>query len=129
MKDDVASVLKDFHSNGKQIGLCCISPVLAAKVFGKNSGGPGAKMTLGCRGDEWPYNGSIDAASSFGNEMVECDLDKVVHDAENKIVTAPAYMKDTATPGAVYESVKAMVDKVAHELRGQKQAGPVVAVI
>ena len=69
--NDVSAVMKDFHAAKKYIGLCCISPIVAAKVFGTKSGGPGLKLTLGCRGDDWPYNGSIDAATSFGNELVE----------------------------------------------------------
>lgn len=58
--------------------MCCISPILASKVFGTTVGGPGLKMTLGMKGDDWPYNGSIDAATSFGNEMEDCDLDGIV---------------------------------------------------
>lgn len=74
--EDVVNVIKDFHSAKKYLGLCCISPIIAAKVFGKNSGGEGATLTLGSKGSEdaWPYQGSIDAASGFGNEMVEADL-------------------------------------------------------
>ena len=34
VKPDVSQVLKDFHQNQKYIGLCCISPIIAAKVFG-----------------------------------------------------------------------------------------------
>ena len=30
---DVAKVLKDFYNHNKVIGMTCISPVLAAKVF------------------------------------------------------------------------------------------------
>jgi len=30
---DVAKVLKDFYEHKKVIGLACISPILAAKVF------------------------------------------------------------------------------------------------
>ena len=101
------------------MGLCCIAPVVAAKVFGTNSGGPGVKMTLGSRGDDWPYNGAIDAASSFGNEMVDCDIDNVVFDPVNKITTGPCYMKDTASTSAVYENAKAVVDNVAKEIRGE----------
>ena len=74
VQQDVSDCLKDFHANQKYIAMCCISPVIAAKVFGKNSGGPGAKLTLGGRGADWPYNGSIDAALSFGNELVETNL-------------------------------------------------------
>lgn len=74
VQKDVSDCLKDFHSNQKYIGMCCISPVIAAKVFGVKNGGPGAKLTLGGRGADWPYNGSIDAALSFGNELVETNL-------------------------------------------------------
>ena len=130
VKDDVAAVLKDFHSSKKQIGLCCISPVIAAKVLGKGASGPGLKMTLGCRGEDWPYNGSIDAATSFGNELVDCDVDGVVFDEANKVTTAPAYMKGNATPSQIYDNVKAMVDKVAAEIRAEEaREAPVVAVI
>jgi enhancing lycopene biosynthesis protein 2 len=59
---EVEKALKEFHSQGKYIGLCCISPVIAARVFGINKGGPGVILTLGSRGDNWPYNGSIDVA-------------------------------------------------------------------
>ena len=60
-------VLRDFKAQKKVIGLTCISPIVAAKVFGKD----GVKLTLGCKGDEWPYAGSIDAASSFGAHCEE----------------------------------------------------------
>lgn len=122
VKDDVTAVLKEFHAAQKYIGLCCIAPILAAKVFGSNSGGEGAKITLGSKGSEedWPYQGSIDAATSFGNDMVEADIDAVVHDEKNKIVTAPAYMKGTATPAQISDNVKKMVDTVADQLREQK---------
>ena len=100
VKDDVVAIMKEFHAAKKYIGLCCIAPILAAKVFGKNSGGEGAQLTLGSKGTEadWPYQGAIDAANSFGNEMVETEIDGIVHDEKNKMVTAPAYMKGTASP-------------------------------
>ena len=34
----VAQILRDFHNAEKYIALCCISPVIAAKVFGKMTG-------------------------------------------------------------------------------------------
>ena len=33
---EVENVLKDFHQAGKPIALCCIAPIIAAKVFGAN---------------------------------------------------------------------------------------------
>jgi len=48
---EVERVLREFHRAQKQIGLCCISPVLAAKIFGQ------VGLTLGKQGaeDTWPY--------------------------------------------------------------------------
>jgi len=129
VQDDVSAVMKDFHAAQKYIGMCCISPVVAAKVFGTNSGGPGLKMTLGCRGDDWPYNGSIDAATSFGNELVEAGIDQVVHDETNRIVTSPAYMKGNASPSQVFNSVKKMVDSVAHNMKKASSADPVTLLV
>lgn len=50
--EDIEKILKDFHASQKYIGLCCISPVLAAKVFGSKSGGSGVSLTLGNCGSE-----------------------------------------------------------------------------
>jgi len=119
VKDDVVGVVKDFHAAQKYMGLCCIAPVIAAKVLGTASGGPGTTLTMGGKGSEaeWPHQGAIDAAASFGNSMVETDVDGVVVDAANRIVTAPAYMKGTASSAEVYDSVKQMVDTVSQHLR------------
>lgn len=38
---DVERVVKDFHRAGKPLGMCCISPVLAAKLL------PGCELTVG----------------------------------------------------------------------------------
>ena len=65
VKEDVAMVLKDFHSAGKVIGITCISPLLAAKVLGDKQ----LKMTLGKHAENFPYAGTIDLATSFGNKM------------------------------------------------------------
>lgn len=52
---DVQRVLQDFHQNKKPIGLACISPVLAAKVFGEQKVG----LTIGSKGEGWPYGETI----------------------------------------------------------------------
>jgi len=53
---EVERVLKDFHSHSKPIGLACISPVIAAKVFGQFDK---VKITLGNKGEGWPYQDAI----------------------------------------------------------------------
>ena len=61
--------------SGVPIALCCIAPILAAKVFGSS----GDEITLGKKGDEtkWPYGGALDAAKSFGAKVVEKNVDEV----------------------------------------------------
>ncbi len=60
---------------GVPIALCCIAPILAAKVFGSQ----GVEITLGMKGDEakWPYGGALDAAKSFGAKVVEKNVSEV----------------------------------------------------
>ena len=62
-------------TTGVPIALCCIAPILAAKVFGSQ----GVEITLGMKGDEvkWPYGGAIDAAKSFGANVVEKNVNEV----------------------------------------------------
>ncbi|KAI2660729.1 Glutamine amidotransferase-like class 1 domain-containing protein 3A, mitochondrial [Labeo rohita] len=60
---EVERVLKGFHKAGKPIGLCCISPVLAAKVL------PGVDVTVGHEeeeGGKWPYAGTTQAITALG---------------------------------------------------------------
>lgn len=46
VNDEVKATLQAFHDEGKPIGLCCIAPVLAAKVFS------GCEVTVGIEGDD-----------------------------------------------------------------------------
>jgi len=86
---EVEKIIKDFHTAGKPLALCCIAPILAAKVLGQN-----ATLTLGNCGSEedWPYQGAIEAAKSFGANMELKNVEEVCVDEKNKLVSAPAYM-------------------------------------
>lgn len=108
-------MIKDFHASEKYLGLTQMSPILIAKILGKNEGGPGALITMGCKGDEkdWPYQETIDTASNFGNDLLEARIDQVTHDPPNKLVTAPANMQSNASPAEIFTNVKALVDEVA----------------
>ena len=53
VEPDMERVLHDFKDAKKVIGLSCIAPVLASKVFGE------VELTLGCSAENWPYAGSI----------------------------------------------------------------------
>uniref|UniRef100_A0A7S2V8H1 DJ-1/PfpI domain-containing protein n=1 Tax=Fibrocapsa japonica TaxID=94617 RepID=A0A7S2V8H1_9STRA len=110
--EDVQKVMKDFHNSQKVVGMCCISPVIAAKVFGHKN----VKLTLGCKGKNWPYEGSIDAAQSFGASMEELDIDEVCVDEQHKIVTTPAYMKGDAKPDEIFRGIEKMVEEVSKRI-------------
>jgi len=101
-------VLRDFKSNDKVIGLTCIAPVIAAKVFGSE----GVKLTLGGTGENFPYAGSIEAAKSFGAECEEMDVNGVCTDWKNKLITTPAYMQGDASPHAIYDGIESFLGKV-----------------
>nr|CAD7586347.1 unnamed protein product [Timema genevievae] len=88
---DVERVLKDFHASKKPIGLCCISPVLAAKVL------PGTTLTLGQidnKSGKWPYAETIEGASSLGAIVVPKNVNEVSVCKKNLVVTTPAFMYD-----------------------------------
>jgi len=83
-------IISGFHAAGKPLALCCISPILAAKVLGDKA----PTLTLGSSGSEadWPYQGAIEVAKGFGANLESKTVDEVCVDADNKIVTTPAYM-------------------------------------
>ncbi|XP_046902491.1 glutamine amidotransferase-like class 1 domain-containing protein 3, mitochondrial [Hypomesus transpacificus] len=63
VNQDVERVVKEFHKAGKPIGLCCIAPVLAAKLL------PGVEVTVGHEEEEegrWPYAGTAQAVKALG---------------------------------------------------------------
>ncbi|TRY67000.1 hypothetical protein TCAL_09692 [Tigriopus californicus] len=92
--EDVKRTLLEFHGAGKPIALCCIAPILAAKVFGDQ----GIKLTLGKQGDEskWPFGGAVEVAKGFGANVEELDVSQVCLDEKNKIITSPAFMYNGA---------------------------------
>ncbi|XP_049566379.1 glutamine amidotransferase-like class 1 domain-containing protein 3, mitochondrial isoform X1 [Orcinus orca] len=60
---DVERVLKEFHQAGKPIGLCCIAPVLAAKVLRS------VEVTVGHEQEEggrWPHAGTAQVIKALG---------------------------------------------------------------
>ena len=120
VRDDVQSAMKQFHQEKKYIGVVCIAPMVAAKVFGTQNGGPGVKLTLGCKTDIWPNRATIGIAESFGNQMEDTDVFEVCHDVENKIVSGPAYMKSTAKSDTVYESIKKVIDEASVHIRKEQ---------
>ncbi|KMJ44228.1 isoprenoid biosynthesis protein [Xenorhabdus khoisanae] len=78
---ELLSIIQGMHQQGKPMGFMCISPVMVPKILGKP-----IKVTIG--------NDPETAAQieKMGGIHVECPVDGIVVDFENKIVTTPAYM-------------------------------------
>lgn len=105
---DVERVLKDFHKAGKPIGLCCIAPVLAAKVL------RGVEVTVGHEqeeGGKWPYAGTAEAIKAMGAKHCVKEVTEAHVDPKNKVVTTPAFMCETALH-LIHDGIGAMVTKV-----------------
>lgn len=102
---DVERVVRGFHGAGKPVAMCCISPVIAARVLGKAGGGPGVEVTIGT--DE----GTAAAIGRMGATNVPRRVTEAAVDRRNRVATAPAYMDGAASPWQVYEGIGRMIEE------------------
>jgi enhancing lycopene biosynthesis protein 2 len=109
VSDDVAAVIRAFHSAGKAIGLVCIAPVMGAKVLGTRAGGPGCEVTIGIENGPGGKGGVSSAIESWGSVSVPKPVEQAHVDTKRKVYSAPAYMDDGATPAQVFAGISAMV--------------------
>ncbi|XP_030641966.1 glutamine amidotransferase-like class 1 domain-containing protein 3, mitochondrial isoform X2 [Chanos chanos] len=88
--------------------LCCISPVLAAKVL-KN-----VEVTVGHEDEEggkWPYAGTAQAITALGAKHAVKEVTEAHVDQKNKVVTSPAFMCETKLH-LIFDGIGAMVKDV-----------------
>ncbi|RVE58291.1 hypothetical protein OJAV_G00207910 [Oryzias javanicus] len=107
VNDEVKAALQAFHGEGKPIGLCCISPVLAAKVF------PGCEVTVGVEKDErYPDTSDTAAAiNQLGCKHVSKSVTESHVDGKNKLVTTCAFMCN-APIHEIFDGIGSMVQGV-----------------
>lgn len=98
----VARVLQEAQAAGKPLGFACISPAVAARVFGKDLG---PNLTIG---DD---KATADGLEAMGATHQNCEGDGIVVDNRHRIVSTPAYMYDQRITG-VFTGIGRMVDKV-----------------
>ena len=82
VNEDLVSFVQAMHQQGKPVGLVCIAPALAPKLFGE-----GVKCTLGNNEDD-----AAKAVVAMGGAHEQCAVDEISIDEERKLVTIPAYM-------------------------------------
>ncbi|MFI4882031.1 MAG: isoprenoid biosynthesis glyoxalase ElbB [Phycisphaerales bacterium JB064] len=101
-EEQVSRVLTEAQKAGKPLGFACISPALAARVFGKDLG---PNLTIG------NDKGTADGLEAMGATHQDCDGEGIVVDNRHRIVSTPAYMYDQRIT-SVFTGIGKMVDKV-----------------
>ena len=81
VQPDVLAAARGFAHAHKPVGLICIAPALAARIYG-----PGVQCTIGHDAE------TAGKLQDMGAEHVDCPVDDIVVDAQRKLVTTPAYM-------------------------------------
>lgn len=82
---DLRQLTRALHAQGKPLGFMCIAPAMLPKILDMP-----VRLTIGT---------DIDIAEmleEMGAEHVPCPVDDIVVDAEQKVVTTPAYMLATS---------------------------------
>ncbi|KFQ53501.1 hypothetical protein N333_08867, partial [Nestor notabilis] len=108
VNEHVNATLQAFHSAKKPIGLCCISPVLAAKVF------PGCEVTVGQDKDvdgRFPDAETASAIVELGCKHICKNVNESHVDRANKIVTTCAFMCK-APLHEIFDGIGTMVQEV-----------------
>lgn len=100
VNDQVERLVREMHAKRKPIGMACIAPVIAAKLFGSK-----AEVTIGTD------RGTADAIRAMGARHREVGETDVCVDEANRLVTTPCYMNNVG-PWVVYQGAEKMVEEV-----------------
>lgn len=100
VQPDVLALAEAFAEAGKPVGLMCISPAIAAKIYG-----PGVICTIGKDPD------TAAAVENMGGIHEECEVSDIVEDKARKLVSTPAYMLAQSISEAA-SGINKMVDRV-----------------
>ena len=77
----VKSFIQGMHAEGKPVGLVCIAPAMSGLLFGK-----GVECTIGSDAE------TASAIEQTGAVHVDCTVQGIHVDQQNKLVTTPTYM-------------------------------------
>ncbi|XP_067841593.1 glutamine amidotransferase-like class 1 domain-containing protein 3, mitochondrial isoform X2 [Heptranchias perlo] len=108
VNQEVEDAIKEFHAAGKPIGLCCIAPVLAAKLI------PGCELTVGYEevaDGRWPFADTTKVIKELGCQHVCKDVHETHVDTKNKLVTTSAFMCN-AELHEIFDGIGKMVKEV-----------------
>ena len=108
VNEQVARLIREVHKAEKPIGLACIAPVIAAKLFG--AAGIKSAVTIGTD------PATAKAIEQMGGRHVNTEPTGIHVDETNRLVTTPCYMNDVG-PWTVYQGADAMVEAVLGMVR------------
>lgn len=100
VQPDVLALTEAFAEAGKPVGLICISPALAAKIYG-----PGVTCTIGNDAD------TAAAMNKMGATHADCAVTDIVEDKARKLVSTPAYMLAQSISEAA-SGINKLIDRV-----------------
>ena len=100
VQPEVLALAEAFAESRKPVGLICISPALAAKIYG-----PGVTCTIGNDAE------TAAAIDKMGGTHEDCEVTDIVEDTARKLVTTPAYMR-AKTIGEAAAGINKLVDRV-----------------
>ncbi|WP_085647027.1 MULTISPECIES: isoprenoid biosynthesis glyoxalase ElbB [unclassified Pseudomonas] len=100
VQPQVLALAEAFAEAGKPVGLICISPALAAKIYG-----PGVTCTIGNDAD------TAAAMNKMGATHEDCAVTDIIEDKARKLVTTPAYMLAQSISEAA-SGINKLVDRV-----------------
>lgn len=93
--DQVEKIIKEFYQTQKPIGALCIAPALVSLCLGYK----GINVTIGTDKE------TASEIEKTGAKHSDCQVQDCVVDKENKIVTTPAYMFDSAKISDISEGI------------------------
>ncbi|WP_449101761.1 isoprenoid biosynthesis glyoxalase ElbB [Pseudomonas veronii] len=100
LNPQVLALAETFAEAGKPLGLICISPALAAKIYG-----PGVTCTIGNDAD------TAAVLDKMGAHHQACAVEDIVEDTARKLVSTPAYMLGKNI-SEVASGINKLVDRV-----------------
>jgi enhancing lycopene biosynthesis protein 2 len=102
---EVERVVTEFHRAGKPLAMCCIAPVIGARVLGRARGGPGVKVTIGDDG------GTAAAIAKMGAANIVKAVTEAAVDEAQRLASTPAYMYGEATAWEVFQGIGRMIER------------------
>ena len=109
IRTDVKLLIVNMINVGKPIVALCVSPVVLAKAMeGSNIE---LNLTIGSTKSASPYpiSGFMEGIHATGASTSERELNEILIDTENKVITAPCYMMD-ANIVEVHQNIKQAID-------------------